>query len=36
MITNPPQEFKDIIKVHFYLKKEYILKTVQKWIDDSI
>lgn len=35
MLTKPPKEFEDIIKVHFYINKEEILKTVEKWIDDA-
>ena len=34
-IKNPPQEFKDVILRHFYLKKEQILKEVQTWIGQS-
>lgn len=31
-IRNPPKGFETIIKRHFYLKKEEIMKEVKKWI----
>lgn len=35
MITHPPKEFADIIKIHFYINKQEILKTVDKWLSDA-
>ena len=35
MIKNPPNGFEDVIKIHFYLKKERILKEVDSWIDKA-
>ena len=32
-IKNPPQGFENVIKIHFYLKKEKILKEVDSWIE---
>ncbi|OMJ87759.1 hypothetical protein SteCoe_10506 [Stentor coeruleus] len=34
-LKNPPEEFKEIVIKHFTLKKEHILKTVEKWVKDS-
>ncbi len=31
-IKKPPKGFENIIKVHFYLKKDEILEDVKKWI----
>ena len=33
MIRNPPKGFEDVIKIHFYLKKDKILKEVDTWIE---
>ena len=33
MIKNPPKGFEEVIKIHFYLKKERILKEVDSWIE---
>ena len=33
MIKNPPKGFENIIKIHFFLKKEKILKEVDSWIE---
>ena len=33
MIKNPPKGFENIIKIHFFLKKEQILKEVDSWIE---
>ena len=30
-IINPPEEFKEIIKIHFSIKKNEIIKLVEKW-----
>lgn len=35
MLKNPPPEFADIIKMHFYLKKDQIISQVQGWIDKA-
>lgn len=35
MIKNPPECFKEIINLHFYYKKERILKNCKKWIEDE-
>ena len=35
MIKHPPKGFEDVIKIHFYLKKEKILKEVDTWIDKA-
>ena len=35
MIKNPPKGFENIIKIHFYLKKEKILKEVDSWIEKA-
>ena len=35
MIKNPPKGFENIIKIHFYLKKEKILKEVDTWIEKA-
>ena len=35
MIKNPPNGFEDVIKIHFYLKKERILKEVDSWIEKA-
>lgn len=32
IMKNPPKGFEDIIKTHFYLNKNNILKTVDVWI----
>jgi hypothetical protein len=34
MISNPPEEFKEIILKHFALKKDKIVESVQKWMQD--
>jgi ubiquitin-protein ligase len=34
-IKKPPQGFEEVVKAHFSLKKEAILKTVQKWVQDA-
>lgn len=31
-IKNPPKGFEEVIKRHFYIKKNAILKEVDKWI----
>ena len=33
MIDHPPKGFEDVIKIHFYLKKDKILKEVDSWIE---
>ena len=33
MIKNPPKGFENVIKIHFFLKKEKILKEVDTWIE---
>jgi ubiquitin-protein ligase len=35
MIKNPPKGFEEVIKIHFYLKKEKILKEVDSWIEKA-
>ena len=35
MIKNPPKGFEEVIKIHFYLKKERILKEVDSWIEKA-
>lgn len=35
MLRSPPEEFKEIVTKHFALKKEKILKTVEKWVEES-
>ena len=32
-INNPPKGFENVIKIHFYLKKEQILSEVDSWIE---
>ena len=32
-IKNPPKGFENVIKIHFFLKKEKILKEVDSWIE---
>eukprot|EP00331_Platyophrya_macrostoma_P030951 CAMPEP_0176435706 /NCGR_PEP_ID=MMETSP0127-20121128/17498_1 /TAXON_ID=938130 /ORGANISM="Platyophrya macrostoma, Strain WH" /LENGTH=1202 /DNA_ID=CAMNT_0017818817 /DNA_START=284 /DNA_END=3888 /DNA_ORIENTATION=- len=34
-LKNPAPWFKDVIQLHFYLKKDMILTDVQKWIDNA-
>ena len=34
-IENPPDEFKDIINNHFKLKKNDIIKTINKWFEST-
>jgi baculoviral IAP repeat-containing protein 6 len=35
MIKNKPPEYEDFITEHFRLKKEEILDTVSKWVNES-
>ena len=35
MLKTPPEEFREVIKVHFALKRNSILETVDKWIEDA-
>lgn len=37
LLINPKSypQFEDVIKQHFELKKDYILKTYQKWVDEA-
>ena len=35
MLKHPPEEFKEIVIKHFTLKKEKIIKTVEKWVEES-
>ena len=35
MIRSPPEEFKEIVIKHFAIKKEKILQTVAKWVEES-
>ena len=35
MIKNPPKGFENIIKIHFFLKKERILREVDSWIEQA-
>lgn len=32
-LQNPPPEFADVIKAHFYMKKDKIIKEVQGWVN---
>lgn len=34
-IKNPPKGFEEIIKYHFYLKKEEIMKECMKWLNEA-
>ena len=34
-IRNPPRGFETVIKTHFYLKREEIMKDARKWIDEA-
>ena len=36
MLKEPPEEFKEIVLKHFAIKKEKILKTVEKWVEESV
>ncbi len=31
MLKNPPPNFEDVIRAHFYLKQKQILARVEKW-----
>ena len=33
MIKNPPNGMDEVIKLHFSMKKDEIIKTTQKWLD---
>ena len=33
MIEHPPPEFKNVIEMHFYLKRDLIKATVVSWIE---
>ena len=35
MLTNPPAGFEDVIKKHFYYKKNDIMKTCNKWLEEA-
>ena len=35
MLRQPPEDFKEIVVKHFALKKEKILKSVEKWVEES-
>ena len=35
MLREPPEEFREIVVKHFALKKEKILKSVEKWVEES-
>lgn len=35
MIKNPPDIFRDIILTHFYLKKDIIIQTIDKWLIEA-
>ncbi|CAC5419587.1 BIRC6 [Mytilus coruscus] len=32
-LQNPPPEFSEVIKAHFYMKKDKMIKEVQGWVD---
>ena len=34
-IKNPPKGFEEIVKFHFYLKKEEIMKECMKWLNEA-
>ena len=33
MIKSPPDEFKEVVSVHFALKPNGIIETIDKWIE---
>lgn len=35
MLKNPPEEFKEVINLHFAMKRNSIIETIDKWIEDS-
>ena len=35
MLKNKPESYENFIEQHFKLKKDEILSTVQKWVDES-
>ena len=35
IIKNPPEEFKEVVRVHFALKRNSIIETIDKWIEDA-
>eukprot|EP00798_Chlamydomonas_sp_ICE-L_P023070 gene23070-30262_t len=35
LLKHPPAEFADAIKNHFRLRRDYILKTTQMWVDEA-
>lgn len=34
-LRNPPRGFENVIRAHFYLKRDEIIKDVRKWIDEA-
>jgi len=32
MLKTPPKEFEDVIKIHFFLNKENIIKVCNQWL----
>eukprot|EP01026_Neomeris_dumetosa_P045120 TRINITY_DN3821_c0_g1_i2.p1 TRINITY_DN3821_c0_g1~~TRINITY_DN3821_c0_g1_i2.p1 ORF type:complete len:595 (-),score=63.73 TRINITY_DN3821_c0_g1_i2:461-2245(-) len=35
MLKNPPPEFSDVIKLHFKLRKQFLLEQCQKWVEEQ-
>ena len=35
MIQNPPKGFEDIVKLHFAIKSNLIMKTLEKWVENA-
>lgn len=35
MLKNPPEEFREVVNLHFALKRNSILETIDQWIEDS-
>jgi hypothetical protein len=33
MLKNPPKGFESVVKRHFYIKKDEILKTIKYWVE---
>lgn len=35
MLLNPPPEFEEIIKMHYFLKRNTILQNIEKWLNNA-
>eukprot|EP01025_Chloroclados_australasicus_P059157 TRINITY_DN7469_c0_g2_i1.p1 TRINITY_DN7469_c0_g2~~TRINITY_DN7469_c0_g2_i1.p1 ORF type:complete len:616 (-),score=76.75 TRINITY_DN7469_c0_g2_i1:573-2420(-) len=35
MLLNPPPEFQEVVKLHFKLRKDYLLQTCKKWVEEE-